>query len=72
MPDNPRQCEPCPWPLDCCTEEDAPKVKPVAADCPREHQLWERRLGQARLSLVSGVSMAELAALEEEEELVGV
>jgi len=34
--------------------------------------LWERRLSEARLSLVSGVSMKELAALEEERELVGV
>lgn len=67
MDNDSRQCDPCPWPLDCCTEDSAPKVEAASVDCPREHQLWERRLAQARLSLVSGVSMRELAVLEEEE-----
>ncbi len=71
MVDDQKECETCSWPLDCCTEDGTPKVKPVAVDCPRDHQLWERRLGEARLSLMSGVSMTELAALEEED-LVGV
>ncbi len=71
MVDDLKQCETCPWPLDCCTEDGTPRAKPVAVDCPRDHQIWERRLGEARLSLMSGVSMAELAKLEEDD-LVGV
>ncbi len=71
MTDNSKSCETCPWPLDCCTGEDAAKTKPAVEDCPRDHKLWERRLDQARLSFVSGVSMIDLAELEEED-LVGV
>jgi len=67
MVDDPKQCEDCAWPIDCCTQDDAPKVKSVAVDCPKDHQLWERRLSEARLSLISGVSMTELAALEKED-----
>jgi len=72
MANDVKECELCSWPLDCCTEDGALTAKPVTADCPRDHQMWERRLSEARLSLVSGVSMKELAALEEEQELVGV
>lgn len=74
MNDDPKQCDTCPWPLDYCTEDGAPKAKPVAVNCPREHDVWERRLSEARLSLMSGVSLRELAALEEleEDDLVGV
>ncbi len=70
MTDDMKQCDPCPWPLDCCTEDGAPKPERVAADCPRAHDIWERRLGDARLVLVA--SPAALAPVAEEEELVGV
>jgi hypothetical protein len=70
MIDDLKQCETCPWPLDCCTEDGAPKPKPVAVDCPREHEVWERRLGDKRLALLCDAPMAELPVPDHEEELV--
>jgi hypothetical protein len=70
MTDNLNQCETCPWPLDCCTEDGAPKPKPVAVDCPRDRNVWERRLGDARLSLMTGAPVPELPALRDEEEIL--
>jgi hypothetical protein len=44
--------------------------KPVAVACAREHQVWERRLGDAHLALVAGAPMAELPAAGDEEEIL--
>jgi len=70
MNDDLKQCETCPWPLVCCTEDGAPTPKPVAVDCPREPQVWERRLGDAHLALVAGAPMVELPAARDEEEVL--
>jgi len=42
----------------------------VAVACPRELQVWERRLGDAHLALVAGAPMAELPAAGDEEEIL--
>ena len=70
MIDDSKQCETCPWPLDCCTEDGGPKTKPVAVDCPKEHAVWERRLGDGRLALMAGAPAAQLPVPDVEELLV--
>jgi hypothetical protein len=62
---DPKLCETCPWPLDCCTEDGTPKPDPLAVDCPRAHVVWERRLGDTRLEVMTGTSMATREIEEE-------
>ena len=50
-------CETCPWPLDC-PDNLAPKPDPIAVDCPRAHAVWERRMGDDRLAILTGASIA--------------
>ncbi len=66
MNDN-KQCETCSWPLDCCEEQQA--AKPVGADCPRDAEVWNRRLGDA--GMVPAPATALLKPAETDEELVG-
>lgn len=54
---DPKACDTCPWPLDCCTDEAAPKPDPVAVSCPRAYEVWERSLGDGRLEIETGTSM---------------
>ena len=65
MIDDSKQCEPCPWPLDCCTEQGAPIAKPVKADCPKEHGVWDRLLSD-RLALPAASPIAALPEAEED------
>ena len=65
MNDDPRLCETCPWPLECRTEDSAPKPDPVAVNCPRAHVVWERRLGANPLEIMTGALMP-VAEIEEE------
>ncbi len=48
MIDESKQCETCPWPLECCPEERP--AKPATA-CPRENDVWAREMGDRRLEL---------------------
>jgi hypothetical protein len=68
MNHDPKLCETCPWPLECCTEDGAPKPDPLTVDCPRAHEVWERRLGGGGLEIATTTSMP--AAQIEEEMLV--
>jgi hypothetical protein len=65
MNNDPRPCDTCPWPLDCCTDDAAPKPDPAAVDCPRDHGVWERRLGDSGLLIRTATSMPA-SAIEEE------
>ncbi len=67
MVDDLKQCETCPWPLDCCTEDGAPVMK--AADCPRDHDVWKRHIADSRLTLVETPAVA---IAEPEEDLIEV
>ncbi len=67
MPDDLKQCDTCPWPIDCCSEDGVAKPKPVAVDCPRDHLVWERRLGQARLDVITGTSIGPVVELDDED-----
>ncbi len=51
-------CEVCPWPLDCCIEEGAPKPDPVLNDCPRSREVWEFRMSAAHVEIATGSSIA--------------
>ncbi len=67
MMDDQKQCDVCPWPLDCCTEDGAPRAK--AADCPRDHAVWEHHIADARMMLTE---VPAVAVTEPEEDLVEV
>lgn len=67
MTDDQKLCDTCPWPMDCCTDEGAARTKPVAVDCPRDHVVWERRLGQARLDVITGTSLGQVVELNDED-----
>lgn len=61
-----KMCETCPWPLEC-PESGAPKPDPLAVDCPRAHEVWERRMGDTRLEVMTS---APIATPEIEEEVL--
>ncbi len=67
MIDDRKQCETCPWPLDCYTEDGELRTKPVAVDCPRDHSVWERRLGEVRLDVITGTRIAQVVELDDED-----
>ncbi len=67
MADDVKLCDTCPWPIDCCTEEGVSRMKPVAVDCPRDHLLWERRLGQTRLDAITGTSIGQVVDIDADE-----
>ncbi len=62
-----KQCDTCPWPLDCYNDDGTVRVKPAAVDCPRDHAVWERRLGDARLAIITGTPLGQLPELEDED-----
>ncbi len=41
-------CPTCAWPLDCCPDNQADSRERSLRDCPMEHEVWDRRLGEAR------------------------
>ncbi len=64
---DPRLCETCPWPLECCTEEGTPKPDPIVNDCPRCHEVWDFRMGEGRLEVLTS---APIATKELEDEVL--
>ncbi len=61
MDTNLKQCETCPWPIECPPEERP--AKPRAA-CPRETATWERLLDGT--GLVPNVTPLDWVIEEEE------
>ncbi len=70
MNEKPNLCDTCPWPLECCTEEGTPRPKPMTVDCPRDHAVWDRRLGDARLAVTTAAPTATGFMEEEDLEVV--
>jgi hypothetical protein len=60
-----KQCEICPWPLDCSAEMKADK--PKGADCPREVRVWDWQLADNRVSLADTTPLERLAETEKRE-----
>ena len=56
------QCETCAWPLECSGDMKA--QKPQGADCPREHPVWDRRMGEAAIELSDAAALDELVDAE--------
>jgi hypothetical protein len=48
MIDESKQCETCPWPLECCPEERPAKPAPA---CPRETGVWAREMRGGRFEM---------------------
>ncbi len=57
-----KQCEVCAWPLECSGDMKA--QKPEGADCPREANVWDRRLGDTKIALADDADLAELVETE--------
>ncbi len=64
MTSDTKMCGTCPWPLDC-PEDSAPKPDPIAVDCPRSHAVWERRMGDDKLVVMTSTSIATEEIKEE-------
>ncbi len=56
-------CQTCAWPLDCCPETGVEARDRTLRDCPREQEVWERRLADEHWSLADETPLGQPADL---------
>ncbi len=63
MRDEESACQNCAWPLDCCPERQADDRERTVLDCPREHDVWERRLAEEHWTIADETPLGEATDL---------
>jgi hypothetical protein len=50
-----KQCDICPWPLECSPEMRADR--PDGVDCPRDAHVWDRHLADSPVALAGAAPL---------------